>query len=168
VELNIKLEEAKKAICISDFKRDDLLTIALTEPSDLDNPHVFSQKERIEREKTYRRLAFLGDALLDAVLADYLFNFNSNFTQKDLDKYRQKILSKNNLTEFAIDLELPNFSSSGHKKNRKPPEQEPRLWAEMFEAIVGVVFIDRNKDFLQLSKWLIDNFLDANIERNIE
>ena len=159
MKLNIKLEEAKRAIAIHDFKREDLLIIALTEPSDLNNPYLFSTSERIEREKIYRRLAFLGDALLDSVLADYLFNLDKNLSKKDLDDCRQEILSKNSLTEFATDLGLPNFSSSWQQKNRLSPEKQPRLWAEMFEVFVGVIFIDRQKNFLHLSQWLIDNFI---------
>lgn len=160
MKLNIKLQEAKQHIGIDQFERDDLLIFALTDPSDLNNPNIFSIEERNKRETIYRKLAFLGDALLDAVLANYLFDFGENLNKKDLDDCRQDILSKESLTEFAIDLGLPKYSSSWAKKNRKTPREEPRLWAEMFEAIVGVIFIDRKKNFLHLSQWLIDNFID--------
>jgi len=56
-------------------------------------------------------------------------------------------------------LGLPKYCSSWKRNNRKPPEEEPRLWAEMFEAVVGVIFIDRNRDFLKLSTWLGDRFI---------
>ena len=159
---DIQLQEAKQAIGIPDFNRDDLLAIALTDPSDLNHPK-FSKAERENLESIYRRLAFLGDALFDAVLADYLFNINQDLTKEDLDDWRQDIASKESLTEFAIDLGLPRFSSSCNKKNRKSPEEEPRVWAEMFEAVIGVIFIDRDRDFLKLSKWLGDRFIRSSI-----
>lgn len=152
-----KLEEAKKTIGISDFKRDDLLKIALTEVADFNHASI-SSEERKRLENLYRRLAFLGDRLLDCVLADYLFRLDQDLTKGELDDWRQKILSKHSLTKFAKELGLPEYCSSWHKANRKPPEKEPRIWAEMFEAIVGVIFIDRNRDFIQISQWLIDNF----------
>lgn len=155
---DIKLQEAKQAIALHDFNRDDLLTIVLTDPSDLNHPE-FSKVERENLESVYRRLAFFGDSLFDAVLADYLFNTNQNLTKEDLDDWRQDIASKESLTEFAIDLGLPKFSSSCNKKSRKPPEEEPRVWAEMFEALVGVIFIDRGRDFLKLSTWLGNRFI---------
>jgi len=158
MKFDIKLQEAKQAIAISDFKRDDILTIALTDPSDLNHPEI-SKAEREHLESVYRRLAFFGDALFDSVLADYLFNINHDLTKKDLDDWRQEIASKESFTEFAIDLGLPKYSSSWNKPNRKPPEEEPRLWAEMFEAVVGVIFIDRSRDFLKLSTWLGDRFI---------
>jgi dsRNA-specific ribonuclease len=158
MKLNIKLQEAKKAIAIPSFKSDELLKIALTNPLDLNHPEI-SKSERERRENTYRRLAFLGDSLFDAVLADYLLGINQDLTKKDFDDWRQEIASKESLTEFAIDLGLPKYSSSWSKKNQKPPKEEPRCWAEMFEAVVGVVFLDFERDFLKLSLWLSDRFI---------
>lgn len=71
MKFDIKLEEAKKAIAIPNFKHDDLLTIALTDTSYLNHPEI-SKTEPEHLESVYRRLAFLGDALFDSVLADYL------------------------------------------------------------------------------------------------
>jgi dsRNA-specific ribonuclease len=153
MQFDIKLQEIKQAIAISGFQRDDLLVIALTDPSDLNHPKI-SKAEREHLESIYRRLAFMGDALFDAVLADYLFNVNQDLTKKDLDDWRQDIASKESFTEFAIELGLPKYSSSWNKLNRKPPDEEPRRWAEMFEAVVGVIFIDGGRDFLKLSTWL--------------
>jgi dsRNA-specific ribonuclease len=156
--ITIKLQEAKQAIGIADFKRDDLLKIALIDLSDLNHPEIPEvERERLKRD--YRRLAFLGDALFDAVLADYLFDVNQDLTHEDLDDWRKSIASTESFTEFAIQLGLPKFSSSWDKPNRKSPEEEPRLWAEMFEAVIGVIFIDRDRDFLKLSTWLYDCFI---------
>lgn len=158
MKFDVKLQEAKKAIAFSDFKRDDLLVIALTEPADLNRPEI-SKPERERLERSYRRLAFLGDTLIDAVLADYLFHINEGLNKEEFDDWRQDVASKDSLTEFAIELGLPKFSSSRNRKNRRPPEKEPRVWGEMFEAVVGVIYIDRNRDFLKLSKWLADRFI---------
>jgi ribonuclease III len=158
MKFDIKLKEAKEAIAISDFKRDDLLIIALTDPSDLNHPKI-SKAQREHLESIYRRLAFFGDALFDSVLADYLFNINQDLTKENLDNWRQEIASKESFTEFAIDLGLPKYSSSWNKPNQKPPNKEPRRWAEMFEAVVGVIFIDSGRDFLKLSTWLGNRFI---------
>jgi ribonuclease III len=155
--ITVKLQEAKRAIGIAEFKRDDLLKLALIDLSDLNYPAIAHRRERLERD--YRRLAFLGDALFDAILADYLFDINHDLTKQDLDSRRQEIASRESFAKFAIELGLPEFSSSRDKLNRRPPEEEPRLWAEMFEAVVGVIFIDCERDFLKLSRWLCDRFI---------
>lgn len=158
MKFDVKLQEAKQAIDIPSFKSDNLLTIALTDPADLNHPEI-SKSEREHLECFYRRLAFLGDALFDCVLAEYLFKVGPELTKEDLDDRRQFLASKESLAEFAIDLGLPSFSSSWNKKNQRKPLEEPRRWAEMFEAIVGVIFLDCERDFLILSNWLRHRFI---------
>lgn len=58
-KISMKLEEAKQAIAIPNFKRDDLLQLALTDLSTLQPPTVL-ESERQNIVMQYRRLAFLG------------------------------------------------------------------------------------------------------------
>ena len=158
MELTIQLEEAKKAIGISDFTSDNLLTIALTKPADFNHLPISHEQKKYFVNRC-RRLAFLGDSLLDTILADFFFIIDENLTQKDFDDRRQQILSKESLTEFAIELGLPQYCSLGTNLHQKSPEQEPRIWAEMFEAVIAVIFIDCNRDFGKLSDWFLEKFI---------
>ena len=66
---SIKFEEAKCAIAFPNFHSDTLLEVALTDPctlNEMDLPRA--EQDRIKCK--YRTLAFIGDALIDAVLAD--------------------------------------------------------------------------------------------------
>ena len=159
----VKLQEAKDAINCPDFHSDDLLEIALIDPCTLNETDLpKTEQDRIKRK--YRTLAFLGDALIDAILADYLYNTGREFEKKELDNYRQKIADRPSLTNFALKLNLPKFSSSFDRKGRKPPEEEPGTWGEMFEAVVGVLFLDANRDFDKVAQWLCDHFIIDAIE----
>jgi dsRNA-specific ribonuclease len=157
-KLSIKLEEAKQAIAFPNFHNDELLAIALTDPCSL-NEMGISKAEQEQREREYRRLAYLGDALIDSVLADYLYSTGHDLTKGDFDEWRQALVDKHGLTRFAIDLDLPNYCSSWNRKNRKAPEDEPRTWGEMFEAVVGVLFLDSDRNFDKVAQWLCDRFL---------
>lgn len=161
-QLLIKLNEAKQAIAIPDFKCDDLLRLVLTDLSTLQLP-VVSETERQDIVLQHRRLAFLGDRLLDAVLADYLFATHSELTNEDLDDWRQEITYRESLTAFAIELGLPNFCSSSNRQNRKPPEEEPGVYGEMFEALVAVIYLDGNRNFERVYAWLCDRFIQETI-----
>lgn len=112
----------------------------------------------------YRRLAFLGDRLLDAILADYLFTTHPELTNQDLDTWRQDITCRESLTRFAVQLGLPNFCSSWNKPNRKPPEEEPGVYGEMFEALVAVIYLDGNRSFERTYRWLCDRFIHKAVE----
>lgn len=157
-QISIKLEEAKQIVAIPNFKRDDLLKIALAALSTLQLPLV-TETERQQIVREHRRLAFLGDRLLDAVLADYLFAAYPELTNEDLDDWRQEITSRESLSEFAIQLGVPGVCSSWHRKDRKPPEEEPGVYGEMFEALVAVVYLDSDRNFKKLSRWLCDRFI---------
>lgn len=139
-----------------------MLRIALTDLADLNHPEI-SKSVQEQTKRAYRRLAFLGDALLDSVLADYLYGINPELTQDDFNYWRATTASRESLVKFAIELGLPNFSSSWNKKSRKPPEEERKVWGEMFEAVVGVIFLDRERDFGHLSAWLVDRFIRGEI-----
>ena len=156
--LSIKLEAAKRAIAFPGFHSDDLLEIALTDPCTL-NEMALPRAEQDRIKRKYRTLAFMGDALIDAILADYLYSTGREFERVELDNYRQAIADRPSLTAFAIALGLPGVSSSWDRKNRKPPEDEPGTWGEMFEAVVGVLFLDADRDFDKVAQWLCDRFL---------
>jgi dsRNA-specific ribonuclease len=165
--LNIRLLEAKQAIAIPGFSRDDLLSLALTDLSTLQLPLV-SEQERQTIVLRYRRLAFLGDRLLDAILADYLFTTHPELTNQDLDTWRQDITCRESLTKFAVQLGLPDFCSSWNRPNRKPPEEEPGVYGEMFEALVAVIYLDGNRSFERVYRWVCDRFIKKVVESSEE
>ena len=102
--------------------------------------------------------------LIDAMLTDFLYSTRRELTHEDFDDYRQDLVDRPSLANFAIALGLPEVSSSWNRKNRKPPEDEPGVWGEMFEAVVGVLFLDADRDFDQVSKWLCDRFLEEAVD----
>ena len=97
-------------------------------------------------------------------MANYLFKTHPNLTNEDLDDWRQDITNRESLNTFAIELGLPNFCSSWNRKDRKPPEQEPGVYGEMFEALVAVVYLDGDRDFEKVSSWLCDRFIQKAVE----
>lgn len=161
-QLPIKLDEAKKVIAIPSFKRDDLLKIALVAISTLQPPIILDQDRQII-ERQHRRLAFLGDRLIDAVLADYLFNAYPALTNEDFNDRRQEITCRESLTNFAIKLGLPDLCSSWNRPIRKQPQEEPGVYGEMFEALIAVIYLDGNRSFERVYGWLcVRFFYEAN------
>jgi ribonuclease III len=54
---------------------------------------------------------------------------------------------------------LPSVCSSWHRKDRKPPEEEPGVYGEMFEALVAVIYLDGDRNFEKVYGWLRDRFI---------
>lgn len=81
--MSINIEAVQQAICIPNFKRIDLLEIALTHPSQIyENSNNRQQQDK--QERNYRRLAILGDAILGTTVIDYLYQEYPDFNQEKL------------------------------------------------------------------------------------
>ena len=61
----------------------------------------------------YERLEFLGDAVLDLVVADYLF-FNKKETEGEMTKVRASYVCENALYEYSMKLGLNKYIKVGH------------------------------------------------------
>lgn len=84
------------------------------------------------------RLEYLGDAVLDAIIAEYLFN---KFPGKDegfLTQMRSKIVNRENLNHIAIKLGIPNIIRS-----RLSSENHKSLYGDALEALVGALYLDK-------------------------
>ena len=90
------------------------------------------------KEKTNNeRLEFLGDAILGAVIAHYLFK---RFPYKDegfLTEMRSKIVSRTHLNKLAIKMGLDEFIQSKITRGSKS------IHGDTFEALIGAVYVDK-------------------------
>ncbi len=85
------------------------------------------------------RLEYLGDAILDAIVADYLFR---NYPQKDegfLTKMRSKMVKRKHLNLLALRLGLDKLIIA----QTNPVNVSKHLYGNAFEALVGAIYIDK-------------------------
>ncbi|MBX7041961.1 MAG: ribonuclease III [Ignavibacteria bacterium] len=98
------------------------------------------------------RLEFLGDAVLDLVVAEYLYkNFPLN-EEGDLTKFRSILVNKKFLAERAKNLGLQKFLLASFTAKRSIDEGYDTILSDAYEALVGAVFMDSGyesaKEFL--------------------
>jgi ribonuclease III len=111
-------------------KRLSLYSEAFTHPS---------YQYQKEGRKSYERLEFLGDAILGAVIADYIF---TNAPQEDegyLTKMRSKIVERRNLDQLGEELNLLGFL----RTKLSPRQLGNHINGNLFEALVGAIYLDR-------------------------
>jgi len=109
----------------------------------------------------YERLEYLGDAILSAVIAYYLFKKIPLGTEGYLTQMRSKIVSREHLNEIGRDLDLIRFVISN------VPEQNfgDNIHGNIFEALVGAVFLDKGYRYCErfIYRVVIEPYVD--IER---
>ena len=90
----------------------------------------------------YERLEFLGDAVLDLVLADYLYN-NAHESEGDMTKVRASYVCENANYQYAIDLHLSDYIKVGHGEEESGGRFKKVIIADIFEALMGAIYIDQ-------------------------
>lgn len=88
-------------------------------------------------ESNYERLEFLGDALLDAIVAEYIYIKYPLKDEGELTKLKSKLVSRNSLTQLGVKLGLDELLKTNLKKPTKS------VYGNALEALIGAVYLDR-------------------------
>ena len=113
-----------------------------------------------------QRLEFLGDAILGAVVADYLYQ---KFPEKDegfLTNLRSNIVSRKSLNRVALDLGIHRLLKKKLDKN-KPAHS---IYGDAFEALIGALYLDRGINYAQyfiVEKIINEYWADHKLEHHI-
>lgn len=92
-------------------------------------------------KKDYERLEFLGDAVVDLVVADYLYR-NYKETEGEMTKVRASYVCENALYEYSMDLGLNNYIKVGHGEEANGGKFKKAIVADIFEALMGAIYLD--------------------------
>jgi ribonuclease-3 len=107
----------------------------------------------------YERLEFLGDAMLGAVIASYLFKEVPSGDEGYLTQMRSKIVSREHLNELGKDFDLFRFVKSNVTKSKFGEN----IHGNIFEALVGAIFLDRGYNYCHkfIYKRVITPYVDV-------
>lgn len=116
------------------FRNSLLLAEAVTHPSlayETQRPHFDNQ-----------RLEFLGDAVLQLVLTEYLYQQFPQFTEGHLTKLRSRLVSRDALDAFATRIGLGEFLLMGKGEEASGGRKRASTLADAFESLIGAVYLD--------------------------
>lgn len=131
----MNLEKFEKKIGIN-FKDKNLLEQAFIHRSYInENPSL--------NKNHNERLEFLGDAVLELAVTDYLYKKYPNKNEGDMTSLRAALVNANTLSEIAKDAGMENFLllSKGEKKDTGKARQY--ILANTFEAVAGAIYLDQ-------------------------
>ena len=93
----------------------------------------------------YERLEFLGDAVLELIMSDYLYK-NLNIKEGDMTKLRASYVCENALYEYSIGLNLSKYIKVGHGEEQDGGRFKKVIMADIFEALMGAIYLDLGFD----------------------
>ncbi|MBK4734260.1 ribonuclease III [Noviherbaspirillum pedocola] len=88
------------------------------------------------------RLEFLGDSILNCVVASILFDRYSRIDEGDLSRLRANLVKQQSLYEIAQRLELSHFLRLGEGELKSGGFRRPSILADTLEALFGAIFLD--------------------------
>lgn len=105
---------------------------------------AFSHSSYVNEHKVkndYERLEFLGDAVLDLVLADYLYTHHKE-SEGEMTKVRANYVCENANYSYATGLGLQKYILVGHGEMKDGETPKKAIVADIFEALMGAIYID--------------------------
>jgi len=92
------------------------------------------------------RLEFLGDSILNCVVASLLFDRYSKIDEGDLSRLRANLVKQQSLYEIAQRLELSQFLRLGEGELKSGGFRRPSILADTLEALFGAIYLDAGFD----------------------
>jgi ribonuclease-3 len=121
------------------FKNKKLLEQAFTHRSFI-NEH---KRLKIEHNE---RLEFLGDAVLELITTEYLYEKYPDRTEGDLTSYRSALVNANTLSEISSKLGIEKYLLLSKGESKDTGRARQYILANTFEALVGAIFLDQGYD----------------------
>jgi len=96
-----------------------------------------------DRSLSNERLEFLGDAVIDATIADYLYRNHPNAEEGEMTKMKSRIVSRANLNATAVRIGLHTLIET----DLQATNSRQSISGNAFEAVVGAIYLDKGYDF---------------------
>jgi ribonuclease-3 len=89
------------------------------------------------------RLEFLGDAVLDLVIAEYLFSLHTKVDEGELTKMRSWLVNKKTLALAAKRMQLDSFLMLSFSASKALEKGSDSILSDALEAVIGAIYFDK-------------------------
>ncbi len=103
----------------------------------------YRNEHRKPQLKDNERLEFLGDAVLELVVSEYLYRTKATLPEGELTRLRASIVCEPSLVQFARRLNFDRYIRLGRGEERSGGRHRPALLADVFEAFIGALYLDQ-------------------------
>lgn len=102
--------------------------------------------ERAQAGKNNERLEFLGDAVLDLVVGNILYQRFPNMKEGELTRLRSALVNESHLALMARQIKLGRFLYLGKGEDNSNGRNKPSILSCAYEAVIGAIFLDGGYD----------------------
>lgn len=136
------------------FHSESLLRQAFTHAS-------YRNEHRRPAMEDNERLEFLGDAVLELIVSEFLYRTRPNLPEGELTRLRAAIVCEPALVRFARDLQFDQLIRLGRGEERSGGRNRAALLADVFEAFIGALYLDQG---LETVRCFLDKYVFPHVE----
>ncbi len=136
------------------FHNTSLLRQSLIHPS-------YSGEMKMQRFESNQRLEFLGDAVLELAVSEYLYKAHPLIEEGELTRKRSSLVFETALETCARSIDLGAYLYLGHGEELSLGREKPSILSDAFEALIGAIYLDGGYD---AAERFIDSFVIGRIE----
>lgn len=112
------------------------------------------------------RLEFLGDAVLAAVVSEYLFSEYPDLPEGELTQRRKAVVQSSALASYARAIELGTYLFLGNGEEKGNGRERQSTLENAFEALVAAIYLDAKEDGMDAARRLILPFIQKELREN--
>lgn len=156
ITLESKLREEFEIV----FSDKNLLDTAFTHTS-------YANEHRLLNISHNERLEFLGDAVLQLLISQYLFKKYPEKPEGDLSKMRSVIVREESLAGFSRQCGFDDYIRLGKGEEKSGGRDRDTILGDLFEAFLGALLLDKGVDAVEkfLNQVMIPKVEEGNFER---
>ncbi len=136
------------------FNDERLLVHALTHSS-------YTNEKHWDKTRCNERLEFLGDAVLEIVSSEYLYNRYPEMPEGEMTKLRASLVCEPTLAYSAEPIALGNYLILGKGEDMTGGRKRPSLISNALEAVIGAIYLDGG---LENARTFVERFILDDIE----
>lgn len=121
------------------FQHPELLDEAFTQASYVnEHPH--------QNLKFYERIEFLGDAVLQLTVSEYIYKRYPEMPQGKLTRLRAAMVQEASFAKFALECHFDQYIRLGRGEEKEGARHRSSLLCDIFESFIGALYLDQGKD----------------------
>jgi len=138
--------------------------------------YTFTDTSLLEQALTHRsfkaknneRLEFLGDSILNFIVAEILFDTFPLLPEGDLSRLRSDLVKSKTLSDIATQLDLGSFMQLGEGELKSAGWRRPSILADCLEALIAAIYLDANLVTVQrlIGQWFKELINDIDPKKN--
>ncbi len=141
-------------------KVEDLLNIDFNDKTILVKAFTHSSFNSLNNQN-YQRLEFMGDAILQLCISDFIYKHNETLSEGEMSKMRAKIVNEFSLAYVIRKESLDKFILVGKSVTNDVSEYSDSIVSDIFESLIAAIYLDQGQSE---ANRFIQEFLIHNIE----